>query len=188
MPALYVIAGPNGAGKTTFARQFLPAAGIREFLNADSIAAGLSPLDPPAGRLRAARLLLTRWKELVECGDDFAFESTISGRTYAAMLREAKARGYSIRLCYLALDSVQLSVRRVRERVRKGGHDVPLPDLKRRFLPSVRNFFQLYLPLADETLLYDAALQPPALLVEWHQGHARVLEAKSYEKIHAKAN
>jgi predicted ABC-type ATPase len=143
-PQIYLIGGPNGAGKTTFARHFLPAVGIREFLNAASIAAGRSPLDPPAAAIRAARLLLTRWRELVQKGLNFGFESTLSGLTYAAMLRESKSQGYQINLCYLHLATVLHSIRRVRERVRKGGHNVPLADLKRRFLPSLRNFFQVY--------------------------------------------
>jgi predicted ABC-type ATPase len=88
-PQIYLIGGPNGAGKTTFARHFLPAVGITEFLNADSIAAGLSPLDPPAAGVRAARLLLTRWRELVKQQCSFGFESTLSGLTYVTMLREA---------------------------------------------------------------------------------------------------
>lgn len=141
-PIIYVIAGPNGAGKTTFAREFLPEAEVVEFLNADLLAAGLSPLSPPTAAVRASRLLLSRWKELAAAGRDFAFESTLSGRTYARMLREAKEAGYKVRLCYLWLPNVSLSLRRVSERVRKGGHDVPAADVRRRFRPSGRNFFR----------------------------------------------
>lgn len=182
-PILYLIGGPNGAGKTTFARQFLPAIGVLEFLNADFIAAGLSPLDPPAAGARAARLLLQRWRELVEKRQPFAFESTLSGLTYAAMLREAKAQGYLLHLCYLHLATVQHSIRRVRERVKKGGHDVPLADLRRRFLPSLRNFFDRYLPLADNAVLYDSTLQPPALVAEWHQAERTIVLPGLYERI-----
>lgn len=92
-PAIHLIAGPNGAGKTTFAREFLPEADVVEFLNADLLAAGLSPLDPRRMALRSGRLLLERWKELVEMRRDFAFESTLSGRTYLQMLRAAKLEG-----------------------------------------------------------------------------------------------
>jgi predicted ABC-type ATPase len=126
VPTLYLIGGPNGAGKTTFARQFLPAVGVNEFLNADSLAAGLSPLDPPAASIRAARLLLSRWQELVKSGRSFAFESTLSGRTYATMVRSARDSGYRLHLCYLSLASVQQSIRRVKDRVTKGGHNVPI--------------------------------------------------------------
>jgi predicted ABC-type ATPase len=182
-PIVYVIGGPNGAGKTTFAREFLPAARVVEFLNADLLAAGLSPLQPGAMAVRSARLLLTRWRELVSAERDFAFESTLSGRTYAAMLRQARAAGYAVRLCYLWLPSVAMSERRVRQRVRKGGHDVPEGDLRRRFLPSLRNFFSLYLPLADEALLFNAAGRPPQLVARWKGRTARLIEPELYDHI-----
>ena len=91
-PVIYLISGPNGAGKTTFAKEFLPAAHVVEFLNADLLAAGLSPLHPSAMAVRSARLILGRWRELLAMRRDFAFESTLSGRTYASMLAEAKPR------------------------------------------------------------------------------------------------
>jgi predicted ABC-type ATPase len=180
-PVIYLIGGPNGAGKTTFARQFLPAVGVMEFLNADSLAAGLSPLDPPLAATRAARLLLSRWQELVDGKYSFAFESTLSGRTYAAMICKAKSRGYRLYLCYLSLSTVQQSIRRVSERVKKGGHNVPIADLKRRFLPSLHNFFKLYLPLADEALLYNSTLQPPRLVAAWRGAQLKVHSAADYE-------
>lgn len=120
-PLLYVIAGPNGAGKTTFAREFLPAADVLEFLNPDLLAAGLSPLRPATMAVRSARLLLGRWRELLSQRREFAFESNLSGRTYAGRLSQARAAGYQVRLCYLWLPNVAMSLRRVRERVRKGG-------------------------------------------------------------------
>ena len=138
-----------------------------EFLNADLLAAGLSPLQPETMTVKSGRLMLARWKELVISSIDFAFESTLSGRTYVKMLRWARAEGYSIRLCYLWLPSIRLSRQRVRQRVRKGGHDVPEDVLKRRFLPSLKNFFSLYLPLADEAVLFSAATNPPKLIARW---------------------
>ena len=186
-PVLYVIAGPNGAGKTTFAREFLPAADVVEFLNADLLAAGLSPLRPAMMAIRSARLLLSRWRELLAQRRDFAFESTLSGRTYAGMLREARTAGYEVRICYLWLPSVALSLRRVRQRVRMGGHDVPEEDLRRRFLPSLRNFFTLYLPLADEALLFHAGGRPPRLLARWRGTSVVIIEPKIYERIQKQA-
>ena len=102
-PVVYAIGGPDGAGQTTFAREFLPTVGIAPFLNADSLAAGLSPLRPEAMAVPAARLLLKRWRALVAARTSFAFESTFSGRTYAPMLRDARAAGYSVQVCYLWL-------------------------------------------------------------------------------------
>ena len=182
-PVIYVIGGPNGAGKTTFAREFLPAANVVEFLNADLLAAGLSPLQPNTMAVRSARLLLARWRELLALRRDFAFESTLSGRTYAGMLRAARAASYEVRLCYLWLPNVAMSLGRVRQRVRKGGHDVPEADLRRRFLPSLRNFFLLYLPLADEALLFNAAGSPPVLIARWQGPGALLFDKKLYDRI-----
>ena len=182
-PVIYVIGGPNGAGKTTFAREFLPAAKVVEFLNADLLAAGLSPLQPSTMAVRSARLLLGRWRELLALRRNFAFESTLSGRTYAGMLREARATSYEVRLCYLWLPNVAMSLSRVRQRVRKGGHDVPEADLRRRFLPSLRNFFSLYLPLADEALLFNAAGSPPKLIARWQGRTALLIEPEIYDRI-----
>lgn len=185
-PIIYLIGGPNGAGKTTFAKQFLPAVGIKEFLNADSLAAGLSPLDPPLAATRAARLLLSRWKELVDEKQSFAVESTVSGRTYATMIRAAKVQGYRLHLAYLSLATVQHSIRRVRERVKKGGHDVPVSGLKRRFLPSVHNFFGLYIPLADSALLYNTSLKTPRLVATWRAGKFELHSPDDYESIRSR--
>ena len=182
-PLVYVIGGPNGAGKTTFAREFLPAANVVEFLNADLLAAGLSPFQPGAMAVRSARLLLSRWRELMDQRRNFGFESTLSGRTYAGMLKQARAAGYEVRICYLWLPNVSMSLRRVRQRVRKGGHDVPEIDLRRRFFPSVQNFFSLYLPLADEALLFNAAGHPPQLVARWQGGQSKLIEPKIYEFI-----
>jgi predicted ABC-type ATPase len=182
-PVVHVIGGPNGAGKTTFARELLPAAHVVEFLNADLLAAGLSPLQPNSMAVRSGRLLLGRWRELMALRRDFAFESTLSGRTYATMLRQARAAGYEVRISYLWLPNVSLSIRRVRERVRKGGHDVPEIDLRRRFLPSLQNFFSLYMVLADEALLFNAAANPPALIAKWKGRDVIVVRQELYAQI-----
>lgn len=186
-PVIYLIAGPNGAGKTTFAKEFLPSAHVVEFLNADLLAAGLSPLQPGAMAVRSARMILARWRELLALRRDFAFESTLSGRTYATMLAEAKAAGYRIRIAYLWLPHVRISLRRVRQRVLTGGHDVPERDVRRRFIPSLVNFFRRYRPLADEALLFDAASHPPRLIARWAAGEKDVINQKTYEAIERQA-
>lgn len=132
---------------------------------------------------RAARLLLSRWRELVANRRSFGFESTLSVRTYATMLRDARRIGYRVHISYLALPTLQFSVRRVRERVRKGGHNVPLADLKRRFRPSLSNFLRIYLPLADSATLYDAGLHPPQLVVKWRGGNPTIVDSEKYERI-----
>ena len=183
-PVIYVIGGPNGAGKTTFAREFLPNR-VREFLNADLIAAGLSPLDPAAAAIPAARLLLTRLRDLLAARKSFAVESTLSGRTYVNTLHDAREAGYRIFVAYLWLPSAEYSRRRVQQRVRHGGHDVPTADVQRRYLPSVRNFFTVYLPLADEATLHRATTQPPELVARWLGTAIEIRRPEIYELIRA---
>ena len=133
-PRCIVIAGPNGSGKTTFATQFLPKdAGIVHFVNADLIASGLSPLRPELAARAAARLVLKELDRLAGVRADFAFESTLSGVSYAARLKRWKTAGYRIEILFLRLSSPQLALRRVAARVKHGGHDVPRADLLRRF-------------------------------------------------------
>ena len=182
-PTIHLIAGPNGAGKTTFAREFLPEADVVEFLNADLLAAGLSPLDPRRMALRSGRLLLERWKELVDMRCDFAFESTLSGRTYLHMLQNAKQEGYRVHLCYLWLPSVSLCLRRIKQRVRKGGHDVPPSDVRRRFSSSLRNVFAHYLPLADRVALFDASSSPQRTSARWSKNGFECIVPEVYEEV-----
>jgi predicted ABC-type ATPase len=133
--------------------------------------------------VRSARLLLERWHELLALRRDFAFESTLSGRTYAVMLGKACAAGYTVHMSYLWLPSVNMSLRRVRERVLKGGHDVPEADVRRRFLPSLRNFFSLYLPLADKALLFNAATRPPRVIAGWQGRTSLLINPELYDYI-----
>jgi predicted ABC-type ATPase len=182
-PTIHVIAGPNGVGKTTFARTFLPAVGCRRFLNADLMAAGLSPLSPSAAAIRAARLLLTEWDAAVRAGADFGFETTMSGRAYVARLSRARRLGFQVQMYYLWLPAAAVALRRIRQRVAKGGHDVPVADVKRRFRPSLENFFRLYLPLADVALLFDGSGHPPKLVAEIRKGRQTVRDEEGYARI-----
>jgi predicted ABC-type ATPase len=167
-PRCVVIAGPNGAGKTTFAREYLPkVAGVIQFVNADLIAQGLSPLDPPYAALAAGRLLLREINRLAVGGADFAFESTLSGLTYAHQLRAWKRSGYRIEIIYLRLQSPRLALSRVAARVHQGGHDVPRADVLRRLAHGWENFLQVYRPLADEWAIYDNSGDSPQRLESW---------------------
>jgi len=166
-PRCLIIAGPNGAGKTTFAREFLPReAGILHFINADLIAAGLSPLQPELAALAAGRLLLSELERLAAARLDFAFESTLSGLTYAPRLRAWKAAGYRVEIVFLRLASARLALRRIAERVRQGGHPVPAEDVRRRFLRGWRNFEVTYRPLADAWAVYDNSAEQFQLIEE----------------------
>jgi predicted ABC-type ATPase len=185
---VYVIAGPNGAGKTTFATKFLPDfVKCREFLNADLIATGLSPFAPESQNVRAGRLLLTRISELTAAQENFGFETTLAGRSYAHQFRRMKLQGYQIVLFFLWLPSADLSVARVAGRVRKGGHNVPEEDVRRRFAAGLRNFFGLYRPLVEMWSLYDASRLPPRLVASEQSGKLDVVEMALYNLIKANA-
>jgi len=175
MATVYVIAGPNGAGKTTFATEFLPEfVDCREFLNADLIAAGLSPFAPETQNLRAGRLLLERIQELFSARVDFAFETTLAGRSYARMLKTIREEGYRAVLFFLWLPSVELAVSRVAMRVRQGGHHIPEADIRRRYTAGLRNFFGLYRSVLDAWWLYDASELPPVLIEGVDNGQPEV--------------
>lgn len=164
-PLCVIIAGPNGAGKTTFAREYLPhEAGVLHFVNADLIAAGLSPLRPSLAALAAGRLMLREIDRLASARESFAFESTLSGRSYLSRIRRWKTDGYRIEILYLKLDSPRLSLARIHARVKQGGHPVPRADVLRRFERSWRNLLYQYRPLADAWFVYDNSGNSPQLL------------------------
>ena len=166
-PRCIVIAGPNGAGKTTFAREFLPReAGVIHFVNVDLIAGGLSPLDPNLAAVAAGRLLLKELKRLAQARVDFAFESTLSGLAYANRIKEWKAEGYRVEICFVRLSSPSLALRRIAARVKQGGHDVARADVLRRFDRSRKNFENVYRPLADAWFMYDNSAESPTLIAE----------------------
>jgi len=186
-PTIHLFAGPNGVGKTTFAYKILPKAGVDEFLNADLIAAGLSPLNPRASAIPAGRYLLRRWKELAASSTSFAFESTLSGRTYQRYLEQARQRGYVIVIHFLWVSSVSLCLRRINHRVKKGGHNVPETDVRRRYHSSLRNFFELYLPLASQAYLWDVTYTPPDLIATWQNSELAIKDEKRFRSIRAQA-
>jgi len=184
MPTIYVIAGPNGAGKTTFASEFLPNfVDCREFLNADLIAAGLSPFAPESQNVRAGRLLLERIKELGEAKQDFGFETTLSGRSYVRLLKDMQQQGYRVVLFFLWLPSADMAVSRVANRVRQGGHNVPEVDIRRRYVSGQRNLFQLYRPLVNAWWLYDASRLPPSLIASEEDSNLTVVQTNQFENI-----
>lgn len=166
-PRCIVIAGPNGAGKTTFAREFLPReGGVIHFVNADLIASGLSPLKPELAVRQGGRLVLMELNRLTRARKNFAFETTLSGRTYFKLLTQWKTEGYRIEIVFLSLPAVGLAFQRIAARVRQGGHDVPRSDVVRRFSRSVSNFRSIYRDLADKWAIYDNSGERPRLLEE----------------------
>lgn len=162
---IVIIAGPNGAGKTTFAREFLPhEANCPVFINADLIAAGLSPFRPEAAAVRAGRLMLEEIETYVSQSRSFAFETTLSGRVYARKIREWQSLGYHVKLIFLSLPNVDMAVARVAARVAQGGHDVPTDIIRRSFESGLIYFEILYKPLVDAWLLYDNSGSKPRIL------------------------
>ena len=170
MPNLYVIAGCNGAGKTTASYTILPEIlDCKEFVNADNIAAGLSPFNPERVALEAGRIMLSRIHDLLNERADFAFETTLSTRSYVSLIKEAKGKGYEVTLLYLWLDSPDRAIKRVAIRVAKGGHYIPHDVVKRRYYRGIMNLIQLYKPLCDKWLMFDNMDVEPHLIANYDE-------------------
>jgi len=162
---IIIIAGPNGAGKTTFARSFLPEeAQCPRFINADLIAAGLSPFAPQEAAMKAGRLMLEEIADCVSKGESFAFETTLSGLGYRSHIRKWRVLGYFVSLYFLSLPDAETAIARVAERVRQGGHDIPEAVIRRRFAAGLRNFHTAYKSLVDAWALFDNVGETPDLL------------------------
>ncbi len=162
-----IIAGPNGAGKTTFAREFLPAeAGLPVFVNADLIAAGLSPFAPGAAAIRAGRVMINEIDRHAAAGRSFAFETTLAGHTYLHRIEKWRGVGYVVELIFLSLVSAEEAIARVAMRVRQGGHDVKSDVVRRRFASGMRNFLGIYRQRVDFWQWYDNSGPRPRLLEE----------------------
>jgi predicted ABC-type ATPase len=186
-PSAYIIAGPNGVGKTTFAREFLPKyADCRNFINADLIAAGMSPFAPESVAIRAGRLMLEGIENSMGRGADFGFETTLSGRSHLGLIRRLREHAYQVHLFYLWVPSVELTLARIRERVLRGGHDVPEAVVRRRFDRSIGNFLIHYRLLADRWVLFDNSSSRPTLVASQKQGSLRLVDRKAYNDLVAR--
>ena len=153
---LYVIAGCNGAGKTTASFTVLPEMlNCREFVNADEIAAGISPFNPEGVAIQAGRLMIDRIIQLLKDGETFAFETTLATRSYVKLIQQAKKRGYFVTLLFFSLSTPEQAQRRVAQRVSMGGHNIPSDVIVRRYEAGLQNLFQLYMPICDYWTLYD---------------------------------
>jgi predicted ABC-type ATPase len=162
-----MIGGPNGAGKTTAATTLLPKElPIREFVNADEIARGLSPFNPEGSALAAGRLMIERISELIGRGESFAFETTCSGRAHAQTLLRCREAGYRLTLIFLWLPSAKEALRRVARRVAQGGHRIPKDVVIRRYAAGLKNLQQIYLPLVDIAYIYDNTDEGGILVAE----------------------
>ena len=171
-----MIGGPNGAGKTTSARTLMPELiHCDEYVNADSIAVGLSPFKPETTDIQAGRLMLARIHELSKMEVNFAFETTMASRSFIKLLKACKEKGYKINLLYLWLKAPELAKQRVQMRVESGGHSIPFDVIERRYYRSMSNFVNLYLPFADRWLLVDNSAVQPIVVAQKH------LESSGFE-------
>ncbi len=176
MPDVVVIAGPNGSGKSTLAPALLrDTFNILEYVNADTIAEGLSAFAPEDVSFDAGRVMLGRLHELASERKDFAFETTLASRFYAAWLRELQTKGYRVSLVFLWLENVDLAVERVDERVRLGGHSVPEETIRRRFERGRNNLFALYLPIANAWRVFNTSEDRPKEIARYTESKGETI-------------
>ena len=153
---LYIIAGCNGAGKTTASFTILPEIlDCKEFVNADEIAKGLSPFQPEKVSFEAGRIMLERINDLLESKENFAFETTLATKSYKSKIFLAKEKGYNVTLLFFWLQNVNLAIERVKTRVLEGGHNIQTEVIERRYKRGIQNLFEIYLPIADEVMIFD---------------------------------
>lgn len=185
MPTLYIIAGPNGAGKTTAAYSLLPDVFTTvEFVNADEIAKGLSPLNPEGVAFEAGRIMLNRLEQLIAVKKSFAFETTLSGLAYLRFIREAKAADFDVVFFFVHLNSFQLAQHRVAHRVSKGGHNIPLNVIERRYFKGLKNF-PAYKAVADDWYVFDNSGTEYELVAKSIAGEAQIVNFGVYQKLTA---
>lgn len=184
MPTCWIVSGPNGAGKTTFAMEYLPkVAECTNFVNADLIAAGLSPLAPEREMLAASRIFLSEIENHIAQYQSFAFETTLSGRSYLRLIKRLRDTGWRVELIYLALPSVEMSKLRVAERVAHGGHNIPIHDIKRRFPRSLNNLFHLFSHAVDHCICFMNDGEDPVLLFEQCGENREIAHDSYYQQL-----
>lgn len=183
-PNVYIIAGPNGAGKTTFAKDFLPKyAKCKNFVNADLIAQGIAPFEPEAASIRAGRMLIEQIRAFADQKVDFAFETTLSGQSYKAFIKKLKAKGYIVHVFFLWIPDVNLALARVKERVSKGGHNIPAADVKRRFPRSFKSFVSDFIPLIDHWIVFDNSKKDSRSIANGELGRIEIVDKDLYKQI-----
>ncbi len=150
------------------------------FINADMIAAGISPLSPELAQMQAARIFLSAIQDNISKNKKFAFETTLSGRAYVKLLKRLKIENWKLILIYLWIPDIEFSKKRVNERVQQGGHNIPLDAIKRRYRKSISNLFNLYMPLCDYTLCFDNSTMRLKPIFETDIAGINVLDNKIY--------
>ena len=184
MPKFFIISGCNGAGKTTASYSLLPELlDCREFVNSDEFAKSLSPFDPSAASVSASRYMLKKIWYLLERGEDFALETTLATRALMKIIQAARDRGYTITLLYLWLNSPELAIRRVKARVKAGGHNIPDEVVRRRYVMGLKYFFEDYLKESDRWILADNSKTPFVVVAEGNKNETIIRDEQKYEII-----
>ncbi|MFH1823661.1 MAG: zeta toxin family protein [Candidatus Firestonebacteria bacterium] len=181
---IYIIAGSNGSGKTTFAKKFLPDyAKCLNFINADLIAQGLSPFSPRIAAMKAGRLVLEQISNFTDRNLDFAFETTLSGKSYVNLFKRLRKRGYSLHIFFLWIPTPELAIGRIKDRVVEGGHNVSAEDVRRRFYRGIHNFLRLYSPLLNSWMLFDNSGTMPNLVAKESNNRLVIINEDLYNRI-----
>ena len=184
MPNLYIIAGCNGAGKTTSALTILPEIlSCREFVNADAIAVGLSPFDPESVAIEAGKLMLGRIDNLMKINADFAIETTLSSKGYKSLIQRAKEKNYKVTLLFFWLNSSELAIKRVSSRVAKGGHNIPIDTIKRRYIRGIQNFMSVYKQEVDNWLLLDNSESESTIIADSYNQKEQIFDIKLWNNF-----
>jgi predicted ABC-type ATPase len=184
MKKLYVIAGCNGAGKTTASYTILPEIlDCKEFVNADEIARGISPFQPEKAGIEAGRLMLKRIKKLLDSGENFAFETTLSTRSYVQFIDKAKEMDYQVTCLFFWLKSEELAISRVKTRVKEGGHHIPEDIIRRRYKSGLRNFFNLFLKRVDNWLFVNNSGDDYEIVAEGALNEETINNVKQWEEL-----
>jgi len=188
-PTCWIIAGVNGAGKTTFALEYLPKiANCQQFINADLIAAGLSPLAPERELVAASRIFLNEIETRISRRENFAFETTLSGRGYLKLIERLHHENWQVNLVYLALPSVEMSIKRVAERVEHGGHNIPIAAIKHRFPRSLYKLFYEYRHRVDSCFCFLNSEETPELVFEQREHECNIVHNDFYQLLIGKCN
>ncbi len=179
---VYIVGGPNGSGKTTFVKQFLPNyVNVRNFVNADDIAVGLSPFDYSTMNITSGKLMIGLIDKYKEKGEPFGFETTLAGKRWVKMIKELNDAGYMIFIYFLDLASVDLAVSRVKFRVESGGHNIPEETIRRRYSRSRHNFWYNYKNMAHKWYLFNNSGKTPELVANGIKGEVKIIDQKYFD-------
>lgn len=177
---LYIISGCNGAGKTTASYTVLPEIlQCKEFVNADEIAKGLSPFNPESVAIEAGRIMLSRIEYLLNRNETFSIETTLATKSYINLIRKAHDKGYCVHLIFFWLETPELAIQRVAERVGNGGHNIPTDVIQRRYIAGIKNMFNLFMKEVDLWAIYDNSRNPRAIIASG----GKTVDFKIYSEI-----